>query len=154
MLPLTHVRPPSVSIFGCQGSTVWLRTRWPAARARMSANIKHRVVYIRWRQLLEAAVLRWRIMIDWLELDLHQTLKCAAGNYFVLERGRERMGGKRERERDVGWCVGGGCCQSGWRAAVSSQWHLVVKSRSKHKKGHMLLFNVWRINKKSNHIHR
>lgn len=68
---------------------------------------------------MEAAVLRWRIMIDWLELDLHQTLKCAAGNYFVLERERDgggERGGKarervketergreRQRERHWGW---------------------------------------------------
>lgn len=47
-------------------------------------------------------------MIDWLELDLHRTLQCAAGNYFVLETGgsererqrqRDRWGRERETER-------------------------------------------------------
>lgn len=66
-----------------------------------------------------ALVLRRRIMIDWLELDLHQTLKCAAGNYFALER--ERMG---ERREGVGGWISGG------RAAVSSQWHQVANSGS------------------------
>lgn len=52
-------------------------------------------------------------MIDWLELDLHQTLKCAAGNYFALER--ERMGDRREGV-GVGVGVGvdiwgQGCCK-------------------------------------------
>lgn len=44
-------------------------------------------------------------MIDWLELDLHQTLKCAAGNYFALEREREN-GDRREG-------VGGGYLGAG-----------------------------------------
>lgn len=58
------------------------------------AVIKRRCICTRCRRLTEVPVLQWRIMIDWLELDLHQTLKCAAGNYFVLERQREGGGGR------------------------------------------------------------
>lgn len=42
-------------------------------------------------------------MIDWLELDLHQTLNCAAGNYFgerARDRGADGGGGGRERQRE------------------------------------------------------
>lgn len=67
------------------------------------ADIKQKCIYNRCRQVVEALVLRRRIMIDWLELDLHRTLQCAAGNYFLLERergGRETDRG-RERERET-----------------------------------------------------